>query len=395
MMRLGKTVQQARTFLGHEYSFIGFNELTKQHNPAVYDEMTGTQRTGYTGELGRLKTRVLSTTNPWGLGRRWVYDRFMKPNNDRYGIPIIRPYNVPIMDEKTRAISLRKVNKTLLAIMGTMLENPYFTPEDRANLMMGLENDPAKWKAYMECDWHALSGEGALDDIFDYDIHVVDNFPIPKDWACYRAFDYGSSHPFAYGILAVSNGEDVKWHDKIYCFPKGSMILCAELYGGITDIDGNQVNEGVRWPPKQIAEAIRELEENYRKAYFIHPRGDIFSGPADSQIWHNRGRDAPPIASIFEESGVHFIPASKGHGSRSAGLSLLRDVLWRSRNNEPNGLYIMKRCDNTLRTVPYMERHELKEDIADGQEDHLYDMLRYAVMDREETIPEYEVSYAF
>ena len=391
LLRLGKTLSQAQTFRGHEYSFIAFNELTKQHSPDVYDDFCGVQRTGYSGTLGQLKTRIYTTTNPWGIGRNWVYDRFVKPNydhdaqEDRFGIPIIREQLVPI-DDPELGVRLIKVPKALLTMAGSMIENPYFTPQDRANLIMGLQSDYGKMRAYLYGDWHALAGLGALDDLFDFDIHSIQNFPIPRGWELFRALDFGSSHPFAYGLFAVADGKPVIWQGLTHNIPRGSIVQVCEWYGGIKDQDGNVINEGNKYTPLQIANGILEIEETYKNARYIHPDAWIYEGPADSSIWHQRGHDIPPIIQIFNDKQVFFSKAYRGQGSREAGLQVVRDRLYRAKHGKPYGFYIMKRCENTLRTVPHLSREH--EDIAKDQEDHCYDMVRYALMDRQKTIPE-------
>ena len=390
LLRLGKTLSQAQTFRGHEYSYIAFNELTKQPTPDVYDDFCGVQRTGYAGPLGRLKTRIYTTTNPWGVGRNWVYDRFVKPNYDhenkvdRFGIPIIRNQRVPI-DDPDKGVQIITVPKSILTIAGSMIENPYFTPQDRANLIMGLESDYGKMRAYLYGDWHALAGLGALDDIFDFDIHSIPNFPIPKSWDLFRALDYGSSDPFAYGLFATSDGKDVAWQGETYSIPRGAIIQIGEWYGGIPDQDGNIINEGNKFTPLQIATGINEFEENYRKAHFIHPDAYVYEGPVDSSVWHQRGHDVPPIIQIFIDNKVYFSPSDRGRGSREAGLQVVRDRLWRAKKGKPYGFYIMKRCENTLRTIPHLSREH--EDIEKNQEDHCYDMVRYALMDRQRSVP--------
>ena len=57
---------------------------------------------------------------------------------------------------------------------------------------------------------------------------------------------------------------------------------------------------------------------------------------------------------------------------------LSRTGLINASKQEGAGLYFMRRCQAAIKILPSLEADG--EDIADGQEDHCYDMLRYRLV---------------
>src|SRR3546814_14506717 len=78
---------------GHEFPYIGWNELTKYMNSDLFEAMMSTNRTSFvpalhspvnseTGEmfvLPPIPLEVFATTNPYGIGHMWVKRVFIDP----------------------------------------------------------------------------------------------------------------------------------------------------------------------------------------------------------------------------------------------------------------------------------------------------------------------------
>lgn len=66
---------------GHEYAYVGWDELATWRNPDVYEAMMSTLRTAFipTKQQPNMPPlQVRSTTNPFGVGKWWVYERFLE-----------------------------------------------------------------------------------------------------------------------------------------------------------------------------------------------------------------------------------------------------------------------------------------------------------------------------
>jgi hypothetical protein len=208
LFRHAKKLSDYDSYHGHEYPFIGWNELTKQPNADLYDKMMSTNRTSfnpvrhtpkdkkgryltYSGEpLPSLPLEVFSTTNPSGIGHSWVKRRFI--NAAPCGQLIETA--TEIFDPKT------KKNITVIRrqthLFGSYRENIYLAPEYIALLDTMTARNLNLRKAWLMGSWDVTAG-GALDDVWNSDLHILPDFPIPQGWRVDRAFDWGSTHPFA------------------------------------------------------------------------------------------------------------------------------------------------------------------------------------------------------
>ena len=367
--RTARTSRACESYLGHSYSFIGFNELTKWPTREVYDTMLGTLR-----DPSGANTKVFSTTNPFGIGKFWCKREFI--DDGEYGEIRPRPMEVPMPNGKNLTIM-----KTLVALRGNYAENPFFTAQDVANLLLAVRNDPAKYAAWVECSWDAAGGDGAVNDLWNTDVHVLPNFPIPANWRVDRCFDWGSSEPFAIGWFAVANGETFYHNGRLIDIPKESVIQVTEWYGADRDHNGDLMigaNKGVRLTPRQIAEGIKQREKRWVESG-IFARTPV-PGAADTNISNVTRTDVETIEKTMQRFGVYWRPADKSSGSRAMGLQAIRNRLQNALDNRRGGYYVQRRCRATIETLPFLEREG--EDIADEQEDHVYDMTRYRMFDR-------------
>jgi hypothetical protein len=190
----------------------------------------------------------------------------------------------------------------------------------------------------------------------------------------FRAYDHGSSKPYAAIWLARANGDDLLFCDgTVRSTINGDLFLCGELYGHT-----GKANEGLRLPIVEIARRIKAYEA--RRGW----TGRAKPGPADSSIFDDDG-SRPSIASDFERAGVVWEKADKGPGSRIQGWEQLRKRLIATKRingiREEAGLFVVgEECPQWLRTVPSLPRDEKNPDDVDTDaEDHLGDCTRYAL----------------
>jgi hypothetical protein len=362
---------------GQEFAFIGWNELSKFPTPELYEAMMSCNRSSFRPEdypqrsengseylLPPIPLQVFATTNPYGPGHNWVKTRF---------IDVAKPGEVvkttmDVFNPKTK--QREPVTKTQVRLFGSYKENIYLTPEYIADLESIRE--PNKRKAWLHGDWNVVAG-GALDDLWNEDVHIKPRFQVPSSWLIDRSFDWGSTHPFFVGWWAECDGTMVKLPDGSDWTPaRGSLIMIDEWYG----CEELGTNRGLKLGAKSVARGIKMREEELWDGDWIGRR--VRPGPADGQIYNVIQKDVDTIAKVMEDNDIGWVPADKSPGARINGLQLLRDRLEASLHGEGPGIYFMSHCKGTLATLPVLPRDEDHQDDVDTDaEDHPYDGVRY------------------
>jgi hypothetical protein len=119
--------------------------------------------------------------------------------------------------------------------------------------------------------------------------------------------------------------------------------------------------------------------------------GRVSAGPADNSIFHKEPGHAS-IADDMAKEGIHFLRADKSPGSRVLGVGVFRQMLDNARKRENAGYYVFNTCYHTIRTVPSLERDESnEEDVNSKGEDHLWDVIRYRMLQANRTVVEAQV----
>src|SRR3546814_8040437 len=130
---------------GHEYPWIGWEELTQWPNYKAYKMMMSCCRPPKAG----VPCRIRSTTNPYGAGHNWVTRRFELPL--KRGRVIRKPGEMP-----------------RVAIHGTLWENfliLHAVPNYPLQVREAVSN-PAQDQAWMASRWDITAG-GMNADSFD------------------------------------------------------------------------------------------------------------------------------------------------------------------------------------------------------------------------------------
>lgn len=332
---------------GHEYPWIGWEELTNHALPKVYLKMMSCNRS----PNPRIRLKYRATCNPSGPGHQWVKNRFIDSIacgqilKDKFG------------QTRTQIQSWLHENKALLSA------DPFYM----AKLMSMTQDDPMLRKAWVFGSWDLLMG-GFFTDIWDRNIHVLPPFKIPTSWKIYRSFDWGSSKPWCVTYGLESDG--IQPHDsRISFIPRGSIIVMDEIYGW-----NGSANEGDRATSQMIADRVLGKDA----AISIEHKLKVISGPADTSIWEVR--DGTSIGKNLSTFGCTWKKAYKGSGSRVSGWAMIRQMLGAAKRGELENphLYFMNQAEHHIRTLPEMQRDKDKpEDIDTDLEDHAMDSLRY------------------
>jgi hypothetical protein len=349
-------VEDYWNYHGSEFPWIGWEELTTWGFSDGYDDM----KTIWRSPNPAVPRKYRATTNPLGPGHNWVKKHF--------AIGEVQPGEI-LTDKQ----GLQRTH-----IHGELWENPFLMENDPQYFQQLLATkDPNKRKAWLEGRWDIVAG-GALDDLWDADVHVIPAFSIPSTWHVDRSFDWGSSKPFSVGWWAESDGSAVLIYDKksgknvFQSFPPKTLFRIAEWYGW-----NGKENQGLRMTSAEIARKIHDAE--MRLPYHVHP------GPADPSIF--KVEDGHCIADEMSIQGVTWERGDNSPGSRANGLEVLRNRLEAStqRPMENPGIFIFENCRHFMRTVPNLPRDTKKmDDIDTSAEDHVYDDSRYRVLYRKQ-----------
>jgi hypothetical protein len=355
---------------GHEYPFVGWEELTTWPNDQCYRRMMSCCRS--TCPDHRMPRMVRATTNPYGVGHNWVKRRFRLPS---------MRFTVWFDTAETDAWSGKPIKaKARLAIHGKLDENKILLASDPDYISTLYASAPNKQalKAWLEGSWDIVSG-GMFDDVWNNSINVVPAFAIPRGWTIDRAMDWGSAKPCSIGWYAQSDGNAVRPFRGLrntYGEVPGDVFKIGEWY-----ITTGKPNEGRHLTATQLGQGIKDREIE------MGISGRVKPGPADHNIFLRQG--GPSIANIMKrEHSVAFHKADKGQGSRQHGWQVCRNYMAAAAQpmtdeleflpREEAGLYVFDNCKYFIDLVPTLPRSDKDpDDINTESEDHIADELRY------------------
>ena len=191
-------------FQSAQFPWIGFDELTS-FTAYQYDFLISRNR-----NVHGFPNVIRSATNPGDVGHFWVKKRFIDP-----------------MPANTKAWFVRKGLDDVRVDEGTPRSRSrrYFPSlvTDNLTLMAGdpdyiyrLEQLPPRERAmFLEGNWQ-LAAEGLVYEGFNPEVHVVDPFPIPRDWRRYRSIDFGTVNPFVCQWWAVDGDDRLYLYRELY-----------------------------------------------------------------------------------------------------------------------------------------------------------------------------------
>ena len=334
-------------YQGRAYDYIAFDELT-HFTQDEYLYLLSRNRASGPGTRVYLR----ASANPGGIGHGWVKARFLTPAPPMQTIwedvSMLTPDGAVLNAKRSR-----------IFVPSTVFDNQILLKNDPAYAARLAALPDADKRALLYGDWDAFAGqvfsEWRADPAHYADrryTHVVDPFPIPKNWRIVRGFDFGYSRPFSVGWWAIS--------------PDGALCRIRELYGCT-----GTPNEGVRWEPARIAREIKQIEQDDPNI-----KGRTVRGVADPSIFdESRGES---VAQMMEREGVFF---DRGDNARIAGKMQVHHRLAFDHYGIP-GLTVFHTCRHFIRTVPALVYDSTNvEDVNTSMEDHIYDEMRYVVME--------------
>lgn len=353
-MRYVERDADATRYQGHQYTWIGWDELTQWPTDYAYRFLRARLRSAHDVPTKRIRCAA----NPGGVGHHWVKAYFVDPAPGGY---------TPVDDPTTRAKRMfipakLRDNKILLS------SDPTY-----ADRLRGLSSD-AMVRAWLEGDWTVI--EGAYFDCWRYDKHVLDPFAVPEKWTRFRSMDWGSSRPFSVGWWAIV--EDDYYPDKSgsgavhRVLPRGALVRYREWYGAAG------INLGLKLTAEAVAKGIIEREPSTEKLRY---------GVLDPACFREDG--GPSIAERINRA---LIAAKRRpfHAADNARVPQRGSMggwdQMRARLVGQDGLpaiYCFSTHTASIRTIPALQHDPSKmEDVNTESEDHAADEWRYACMSR-------------
>lgn len=324
-------------YMGHEYQYIGFDELT-HFTETQYMFLQGSCRT----TNPKIPARIRASTNPGNIGHAWVKARFIDP----------APPNTVIRDPQT--------GLTRIFIPATVYDNPTLTDND-PTYVKRLEALPEKERRmFLYGDWDVFAGQ-AFPEFSRID-HVVSPFTPERDWMKFICVDWGYSKPFS--VLWCARDH----MDRVYVY--------REWYGiSIDEFGRPRPDVGVQLDAFTVANGIVQRSQNDEGIAWC---------VMDRSMWSKMGQGEGSIADDFERAlggiGVGLMQAERSKQARLLGKAQVHGRLAIQPHGKP-GLLITENCVHLLRTLPGLPIDEKNlEDIDTKAEDHAYDALRYGLM---------------
>jgi len=309
---------------GHQYSWIGFDELPEWPTGECYKKMTSCLR-------GPAKhKRIRATGNPGGPGHIWVQAHFKIPDSlTTYKESV--PFTDPVTEMSRLFVPSRVQDNQIL-----LKDDPNYTKR-----LHGV-GDAELVKAWLEGDWSALVG--AFFGSVWPKVELVESFDIPDSWTLFNGLDYGEASP----TVCLSGAVDYDKNLWVY----------------------NEYHEEDR----SASEHARDMVENLKAC--PHTTRNALRNIADPSIFTrkrlNEASSHSP-ADEFRDAGLYLRP---GNNARPNGDRMVRDIMAKGK------LKIFREwCPSLAKTLPTLPRDERRPECVDtNADDHDFDALRYMVV---------------
>lgn len=333
-------------YLGQQYTHISFDELI-EFLENQYQYICARNRTGDPVLRKMLKKRSMS--NPKLSEAKgeaididdptWVKRYFVDP----------APEGNKILRKKLVLKDGEVVYHRRMYLPATLYDNP--DKEFVRQYEIELRSKPKHIQdAYLFGRWDSTVGS-YFEHSYNPDIHRCRPFKIPQHWPIFRALDWGYVSEGCLGYYALDPSLDI-----LYKFWE-----CVFKRKRVTDF---------------VKTVMRPFEEaNKLWSPFA---GSMVYGPADTQIWEERGESALSKYQEFVQNGVDWCYADKR--SREDNAQRVHERLVDHENfTRPPKLIFFENCKSSYTVLSGMQTDQQKPtEPKKGGFDHPYDETSYA-----------------
>lgn len=355
-----------RKYLGFEFTWIGFDELTT-FTEVQFDWLDTRLRT--TDPVLKDMLSMRAGTNPVGAGVEWVKRRFVDvapPNT-----PVTRRVKVKVYNDNGELAGEETVDRQQIFIPAKVTDNKSMDATEYAATLSS--HSLTIRRQLLEGNWDHVSG-AFLADEWDPSVHICKPFKIPKGWYKFRSGDYG-----------YTKNSSIQW----WAVDQDGNLVC---YRSLTI---------KRHTAEMLGYRIREIEMENDEWDVVAGRSKL-TGPLDAACWSTElTRGGPTIAETMQIIGVMWFRSTK---DRPATANEMRQRLI-SRSAHPTlkdkagkplmcvpGARWFSTCwtaegkkgrTGPIITLPRLPADENNPDVPDTDaDDDDYDSAGYAVMSR-------------
>lgn len=333
-------------YLSAEFTIICYDELV-QFNKEQYEQINTRLRS--TDPVLKDMLKIRSMSNP--VMKKGIKEDFAV--NDPQWVKKYFVSPAPLGGETLRKTLKRadgtKFTRDRIYLPAKLSDNPdpVFVKQYEETL---LDKPPHIRNALLYGLWDITEGSyfGA---VWNLQQHVCKPFAIPPDWPVFRSMDWGYQTQGCIHWYAM-DPDDVLFVIKEYSFRKKT----ADVVAG------------------EVAAIEKDL------GVWGKNGKSLISGPADTQLWEQRGERGKSKAAEFFERGIPWRKADKKSRQRNAErVSQRLDT--RDGLRDPK-LVIFSNCIKLIETLPSLQMNPKNtEEPADGGDDHWCDSLFYGCAD--------------
>ena len=320
------SMADVNNYMGHQYTWIGFDELTDWPSIELYEFMGTTLRT----PVADMNVYIRATGNPARPGHAWVKDYFV----DR--VAPTKFYHDPTTGFTRQFIPSR------------LYDNPHLLHnDDYINQLKSL--NPILRRAFLDGDWNVFLGQAFPE--WKEEEHTCEPIAIDPAWPRWAACDWGTNKPYCILYFAAA--------------PDGHVYIYRESYG-------QKLNSRMNTGTHEAAPAVARREWEFAAGTGCNVL--ICDPSMDAHHGHDQS-----LAQHFRDVGWHV---KRGNNDRISGKAAVHAWLQgRARDGLPI-LQVFNTCANLIRTLPSLpyatKGLRANEDVDTTAEDHAYDTLRYS-----------------
>ncbi len=274
-----------------------FQYQSAEYDVIRFDELTHFTEFQYLYLLSRLRgpngypKQIKSATNPGGVGHAWVKSRFIDP----------APPETVFEGETTSRVFLPS----------RIDDNPYLCKGDPLYKTRLLSLPENQRKALLFGDWNIFEGQYFPE--FSEATHVIDPFPIPKEWRKYRTIDYGLDR-LACLWVAIS--------------PDGALYVYKEL-------------------------CASDLIISDAAAAILTRNGEdkVYATLAPPDLWSRSQETGKSKAILFAENGLTLCRSAN---DRETGWLAVKELL-KTDGKTPPRLRFFRQCTEICRCLPLLQ----------------------------------------